>query len=120
MTPTEVRSPQRLTVRFLGEQDGIPEQELKAKLVTLFKQNELVSRAYLARVSLSPSEEVVVALCLPDNTESQAEIVRGAGAEFAELFSVNQHLDVVFVSAEDERRLASVCKPFFRREAVRT
>ncbi len=87
MNPTRVSSPQRLAVRFLG--------------------------AYLAKVSCSGNVEVVVALCLPDDTPNQPAVVRDAAAVFAELFSVDQHLDVVFVSAEDEKRLTRVCKPFF-------
>ena len=113
MKPTGTPSPQRFPVVFLGEQGGEPEQALKTKLIELFAQKALVSRAYLARVSYSGNREVVVALCLPDATRAQATVVRDAAAVFAELFSVDQHLDVVFVSAEDERRLTRVCNPFF-------
>ena len=91
----------------------MPEQTLKAKLIALFSRNGLVSRAYLAKASFSGNGEMVVVLCLPDDTPTQAAVVRDAAAVFAELFSVDQHLDVVFVSAEDEKRLARVCKPFF-------
>jgi len=37
------------SVSFVGEQDGPPERELKARLVILFNQNDNIRRAYLAR-----------------------------------------------------------------------
>ena len=44
----------------------------------------------------------------PDGTLAAA-----IGKVFADLCSTNEHLDIVFLSAEHERRMSSVCRPFW-------
>ena len=59
------RKAQQITigdVQYTGEQNGVPETDLKRSLVPLFEQRGDVQEAYLARYSTGSSTGVV--LCL--------------------------------------------------------
>jgi hypothetical protein len=42
----EVKPP---VIKFVGEQDGSPERDLKARFIKVFREEPTVQRAYLAR-----------------------------------------------------------------------
>ncbi len=105
------------SVRFLGEQDGAPERELKLKLVRRFGILPAVARAYLAVVAYSDlGNALTIALCVRLNDQSEIarrSILAVVATDFASLFGGSQHLDVIFISAAQEVALARVCKPFY-------
>lgn len=101
-------------VTFVGEQDGEPERVLKGKLSGALDEFPSVQKAYLARVRYAGSEQVEVALCLFGSAES-TDIVDACSREFHSLFKPTLSLDVLFLNAEQEQRLATVCKPFLSR-----
>lgn len=103
------------TIHFLGEQDGVPERELKDELRKLFQNHNGVLSAYLARVTYSGQTSSDVALCLSSNDEEAAFLVSQVQHIFASMFGADQHLDIVFVNAEQESELARVCRPFLTR-----
>lgn len=79
-------------VRFLGEQDGEPERELKARLSAVLEPRPLVDRAYLAQVAYAGAQGVTVALCIlgPEAPDLAAAI----GREFAKrAFGYRLHFD---------------------------
>ena len=39
------------SIRFVGEQDGVPERELQGRVVPLLAKRGVVERAYLARLA---------------------------------------------------------------------
>lgn len=104
----EVRVP---TVRFLREQDGAPEKLLKSRLVESFMHRGNVQRAYLAQVIAG--DHLGVALCVRNIGGPDRDLVREVGAIFAAIFGVREHLDILFLSDEQESSLVSVCQPFF-------
>jgi len=62
-----MKNPEKIQVpklRFLGEQDGVPERELKDRLVKFFQCDQSILTAYLARVAYTDPSPLVVALCL--------------------------------------------------------
>lgn len=101
-------------VEFLGEQDGDPERDLKARLSSTFAKLPTVRRAYLARVGFQPSNTPAVALCVASDAPDIA-ILEEAHREFAALFAADAFLDMFFVSAEQESDVARVCSPFYDR-----
>ena len=107
--PLEAR--RQPSIRFLGEQDGDPERQLKAALIGTFDEFPNLKRAYLARVSYGESEAFEVALCLSGN-EDRA-LVKAAGSRFSELFAGAEHLDILFLNERQEAELQRVCRPFF-------
>ena len=102
-------------VRFCGEQDGPPERELKERLAQFFQSDQSVRAAYLANVvygdaGQSPSN---VALCLRTEFGPDLGLAEKVGRIFASMFGPLAHLDVVFLSDEQEAELTKACSPFF-------
>ena len=102
---------QQPEIRFVCEQDGMHERELKAALEPELAMSGNARRAYLARVEYDKPNAYEVALCIrgPEDTE----LVRRVGARFATLAGRNVHLDIVFLSESQEAELRNVCAPFY-------
>jgi len=100
------------TLRFIGEQDGIPEREFKERVVALLDGCGIVERGYLTRVAYEPASAEVVALCLLTQ-QPQDALLREIGAVFASMFGRDQHLNILFIDRDQEQELARVCPPFF-------
>lgn len=101
------------SVRFVGEQDGAPELLLKDALVADLRAAPEVKRAYLARVEYQ--DEKHVALCLAGPVDRS--LVERIGSRFAEIFGQHEHLDILFITTEQEAELARVCAPFHQLDA---
>ena len=105
--PMEARN--EPSIRFLQEQDGQNERQLKAALVA-----ELVahgaSRAYLARVQYNDSTGPDVALCVVGPHSS--ELLKSVDACFGKLAGRAAHLDILFITEAQEKDLRKVCHPF--------
>jgi CRISPR/Cas system-associated endoribonuclease Cas2 len=105
-------------VVFLGEQDGPPERELKARLTQLFDQRRDVLRAYLSRVSYGDSANTV-ALCVRADPEVTNQVVANQlvemiGKVFGDMFGEHEHLDIIFLSDTQESNLTKSCSAFFQ------
>ena len=100
-------------VKYVGEQDGPSEQELKNVLHAYFCENKIVQKAYLARVAFDNSPLGSVALCVRSDKGNKDEIVKNVGGLFSNLFGAHEHLDILFVNSQQEKELAQACKPFF-------
>ncbi len=112
--PEKVNVPQ---VRFICEQDGPPERELKIRLVDFFQRDRSVKMAYLARVTYGDASRLGVALCLRTQFGADPGMAEKIGRIFASMFGRSQHLDIVFITPEQEASLVGVCRPFFTAEA---
>jgi hypothetical protein len=108
--PEEIQVPK---IRFLGEQDGVPERELKTRLVEFFQRDQSVVKAYLARVAYDERSRVAVALCLRTQFGPDRGVAEKVGKIFASMFGAHEHLDIMFLGDDDEFKLAKVCSPFF-------
>lgn len=108
-SPEEINVP---LIRFLGEQDGSPERELKGALVKFFAKDGCVEAAYLARVAYENTSQSV-ALCIRSRFGEDPALAGEVGRIFSGLFGAHEHLDIVFVSEPQERELQRVCCPFF-------
>jgi len=115
-----VRSSQKFQVkniRFIGEQDGIPERELKSKLSALFETDERIWKAYLARVDFGKGTEI--ALCLRTVMGPDDILAEKILKIFALLFVKRDFLDIIFINSEQESDLTQVCKPFYTQTVAR-
>ena len=107
--PPEIRT--ETQIRFVCEQDGVPERELKALLAPeLVSRN--VERAYLARIEYQDPSAYEVALCV--RGVEDLGLVQAVADHFAKLFGRTVHLDTLFLSDAQEQELARVCNPFYR------
>ena len=107
-----------LHVRFIGEQDGLPERLFKHRLVGLFGCEKTVDMAYLARVDLGGVHGV--ALCLRAASGSRGSIIASVGQIFSLIFSGQEHLDILFLSESQESQLRQVCRAFYNGEGGRS
>ena len=100
-------------VRFIGEQTGRTEDELKAAIVRRWTERKCVPlRAYLVQVEYR-RKKGGVALCIALDADPDGQMVEDAVVTFHGMFRSDEHLDVFFVKQEQERRLRQVCCPFF-------
>ena len=109
--PKEIKVPE---LQFLGEQDGIPERELKVKLVDFFNRDRSVEVAFLAVVDYGANLGGSIALCLQSRFCPDRGLAEKIGMIFAAMFGNHEHLDIVFLSAEQVIALEKVCRSFFR------
>jgi len=118
--PLPIAKPQRLTpqiVRFVGEQDGPAERDLKAQLVELLRGEPSVQRAYLALTEQGDGSTAHVTLCLRCSTNKEDRSLLTKLAQiFGNMFNSREHPDVRFLREGEERELCSVCTPFYSSE----
>lgn len=100
-------------IRFLGEQDGPPERELKSRLSDFFQRNQSITKAYLAQVAYE-DKTFAVALCIRSRVGPDRGLAQTVGGIFASMFGDHEHLDIIFLSEAQETELVIVCKPFFQ------
>lgn len=105
----------RPSVRFVAEQVGVPEDELKSAIVRqwLDEGEERRLRAYLARVAYARGTDTSIALCLASDRDADERLIEAAAAAFRGISGQREHLDIFFVDERQERRLRKVCCPFF-------
>ena len=110
-SPSEPFTPP--TVQFLGEQDGVPEGQLKAAFNFVFAEHPNVQRAYLAQARYAISGPHNVPLCLVANSHDDEALLRELSDTFVRLFRSEVHMDLLFLSPDQEEALARVCRPFY-------
>jgi len=110
-----IRPPQ---IKFVGEQAGPVEDDLKARFCRLFASTHTVESAYLARVSYGDDSRNSVALCIRSSIEVDQQLQEKLAQIFAEVFRADQHLDILFVREDQEMQLQKICKPFYQRERL--
>jgi hypothetical protein len=114
------KSPQTVRVGGVllrGEQDGVPERDLKRELTALFQSRSDVESAYLAVVSYEGGSAHGKALCITGVIEraDRPEIAKAVSKIFAGMFGAHEHLDIVFPTDAQKGQLVQVCQPFFVR-----
>jgi hypothetical protein len=104
------------SIRFLCEQDGPAERQLKGVLSEQFATAGLVRRAYLARVDYGVPDAYEVALCV--RGEAAPSVLQTVAESFAAIFGRDAHLDILMLSEAQETDLKKVCRPFFQFPSV--
>ncbi len=110
----EMQSFRSKRVIFLGEQDGAPEQDLKAALISCLAKSKEVKAAYLTRISLIETPGSKVALCIYPRIDSPDAMLQCIGATFGKLFSTVEHLDILFLEDQQLIEANKVAQPFFQ------
>jgi len=118
-----IKPPQAHTVskvRFIGEQKGPSEKLLTTKLSQVFAAGGLVERGYLVRVSYGndPAATNVVLAIRTKSGEEERGLLTEINGSFASIFGAQEHLDILFVREDQEKRVRTVCPPFFSTTAV--
>lgn len=100
-------------VRFIVQQDGPPERDFTAKLSVFFEQVNANLKAYLCRVHYGDPNQVSVAICLASPDGQQMALVNGASQIFRETFGAHEHIDIMFIGADQMVTIEKVCQPFY-------
>jgi hypothetical protein len=100
-------------IRFLGEQDGQVERDLKARWQPILAQSPSVQRAYLAIVSYDRAATYQPVLCMRHSGGDESALVELLSAPFRQMFNNSQALDIMFLSPEQEIELKKVCRLFY-------
>jgi hypothetical protein len=108
-----VQDRQESTLRFVAEQDGEVERELKAKWATILAQPNGVTRAFLARTTSGTGPEHSVTLCICPRSAQAEALVQALARPFREKFGSDQYLEIAFLNASQEAEVSQVAKPFF-------
>ena len=103
-------------IKFVGEQDGSSERELKDRFVEQFRGNATVLRAYLARADYGDAAGPHVTLCVRSAVAKDKALVGRVADIFAALFGSHEHLDILLIRDDQEAELRRVCKPFYEAE----
>lgn len=103
-------------VEFLGEQNGTPERNFKARMLELLDNSD-VSKAYLSRVRYADGQQSI-ALCLSAGGAEKQKLVEDLSAEFKSMFRPDISLDILFLTPAQSQQIPSVCTPFFTRRLV--
>lgn len=107
-------------IRFVGEQDGPPERILKEKFIEFFRRDGSISRAFLARVDFGEGTNAGVALALRSEFGPDKLMVEQVTAIFGHVFNTGEHLDIIFLTTDQEAQVASACPAFFQRALIRS
>ena len=123
-----MKSTNRISIDFICEQNGEVECDFKSAVSGLVNKLGCKARAYLARVyysqehSFGPklvdecristqTNQPHVALCFSSEGDHQG-LMGGATKIFKDIFSTNEHLDIIFLDDNQERNIRKVCCPF--------
>jgi hypothetical protein len=99
---------------FLSEQDGPAEQVLKRCLSDYLRCVPGVEQAYLVKIAHGKSSEQLPALCLVGGKKDALQIFQSAETIFHELFRSSEHLDIVFLTAEQKVEVSAIADPFYK------
>jgi hypothetical protein len=90
-------------IKFVGEQDGSSDRDLKARFVELFHREPTVKSAYLARTDYRDTTGVHVALCVKSSIGEYPLFKSKVADIFSAMFGSHEHLDVLFIGDEQEK-----------------
>jgi hypothetical protein len=99
-------------VRFLGELDGVPEQEFKRRILGVLSASH-TQEAYLANVDYEGAEGPITAVCLVGNSKEAEHVCGTIAGIFTHMFRESSALDMMYITREQRLELALVCRPFY-------
>jgi hypothetical protein len=100
-------------VRFVGEQDGHVEREIKELWKSIFLKTPSVERAYLALITYEKSSTPQPALCIQHSEGGNQALVNSVSDPFRKIFNTSAGLEILFLNPEQETQVRRVCKPFY-------
>jgi hypothetical protein len=99
-------------LRFIGEQDGPVERDLKVQWLPILTAAPQIRRAFLVRCSYDQGDQhVVLALCSTGGPD--LGLVEAMRVPYARAFHRDCPLDMMFATAAQEALIENVCPPFY-------
>ena len=107
-----------MRITYLTEQLGAVETDLKGEIVERLEKLGSPARAYLVSVLHAESGDSSVTLCIYIEERWRKFVVHQVTDIFEAMFSKAEYLDIVFLDAEEEKKVQAICKPFFEYETA--
>ena len=108
VTPVRVE-----TIRFVGEQDGPVERDVKARWLPILSANPQIRRAFLVRAAYEGDEGQHVVLALCSSGAPDPALIDALRVPYAAMFHRDCPLDMGFPSPAQESQIEKVCPPFY-------
>ena len=102
------------TIKFVGEQDGPIERDLKTRFVQVFSHESMVKSAYLARADHSDGTGIHVTLAISHSCGEEPSLIPKLASIFSSMFGSHTHLDMMFLREDQEQQLRAVCAAFYQ------
>ena len=104
-----------MSIRYIAEQDGTSEREFKRAVVALLKRLQISATAYLVQIDRGQGSTPSVALCIATAASGtlQKLLTDKVTFIFANMFSEDEHLDIVFVDRDARDAIEMVSVPFY-------
>ena len=101
-------------VQFVGEQDGPVEHDIKSRWEPILSRHPEVRSAYLALGTYDQSQSYQPVLCIRSSRAHDSRLVDELAAPFKDVFSRDCALDIMFLNADKEAEVRSVCSAFYQ------
>ena len=108
VTPVKVRS-----LRYVGEQHGPVESDLKSRWLPILRAAPQIRRAFLVRSVCDGQEFQHVILALCTDGAPDRELIEALRVPYADVFRRDCPLDMMFAGAAQESEIETVCPPFY-------
>lgn len=104
-------------LKFLCEQKGTVETELKNILKTYFQTAPSVKNAFLIRGEHSKTEPCVL-LCLDMDLKFKENILTNVAKIFSNIFVRDQFLDILIINKNQKHEIQKIAKPFYSKTSL--
>ena len=101
------------TVNFLAEQDGPVERTVKARWLPILSAAPQIRRAFLVRAAYEGPNDLHVVLALCSTAGADLKLIKALRVPYADIFSRDCPLDMMFVSSAQGSQIERVCPPFY-------
>jgi hypothetical protein len=108
ITPVTVKS-----FRFIGEQDGPVERDLKSRWVPILAAAPQIRRAFLVRSVYDGQGGLHIVLALCTSGAPDQGLMQALRVPYAAKFHRDCPLDMMFATAAQEAQIEKVCPPFY-------
>lgn len=108
----QVMQTQTTSLRFLCEQDGPAEQQIKAQWLPILEGDPHIRRAFLVRAQYADQTEHVI-LALSSTGGSDAALMDALRIPYTAIFRDDCPLDMAFINEAQQSHLEKVCRPFY-------
>jgi type III secretion system (T3SS) SseB-like protein len=99
-------------MKFVAEQDGPCERDVKARWKSVLRHHSEVQRAYLVLAEYSDGQSQPV-LCIRSSRDKDVSLIDELAVPFKDIFASDCALDMMFLSAEKEKEVRDICSPFY-------
>jgi hypothetical protein len=112
MQRQQVLQVQTTSLRFLCEQDGAAERQIKEQWLPILEGAPHIRRAFLVRAQYADQTEHVI-LALSSTDGSDAALMDALRIPYAAIFREDCPLDMAFINEAQQSHIERVCPPFY-------